>query len=197
LIPAWYLVLVGLIAVDRLVEMAYSRHNQRAMSERGARKVRDPAFMGMVLLHAGYLCAAPLEVALLSRPFLPWLGYPALAVLAGANMLRVWAIRSLSLHWNMQIVASQSLGPVATGPYRWIRHPNYVAVFFEVPALPLVHTAWITAVTATLVHTLLLKRRIAAEERVLMSDPVYRARMGEKPRFVPATMLAFLRGIVN
>jgi len=70
-------------------------------------------------------------------------------------------------------------------------------VFLEVLALPLIHSAWITASAATVIHALLLKRRIGAEERVLMSDPVYRARMGGKPRFVPATMSALLRGIVN
>ena len=162
----WYAVLVAAVAVDRLAELAYSRGNQRRLSQRGARQVRDPAFAGMVLLHAGYLCGALLEVALLHRPFLPWLGVPALIVLIAANALRVWAIRALAVHWNMQIVASQSLGAVSTGPYRWIRHPNYVAIFFEVAALPLVHTAWVTALIATLAHTALLKGRIAAEEQV-------------------------------
>jgi methyltransferase len=187
MVPAWYLVLVAAVAADRLIEMAYSRSNQRRLSERGASKVRDPVFAGMVLLHVGYLCAAPLEVAIFHRAFLPWLGYPALIVLAAANALRIWAIRALSVHWNMQIVASQGLGPVSTGPYRWIRHPNYVAVFFEVLALPLVYTAWLTACAATVAHVALLRRRIAAEERVLLSHPAYRLQMGGKPRFMPWT----------
>lgn len=173
------------MAVDRLVELAYSRSNQRRLRERGASPVRDPVFAGMVLLHVGYLSLAPIEVALFHRPFLIWLGIPALIVLVAANALRIWAIRALSVHWNMQIVASQSLGAVSTGPYRWIRHPNYVAVFFEVAALPLVHTAWLTALVATLAHIALLKGRIAAEERILMSDPAYVRQMGSKPRFVP------------
>lgn len=185
MLPAWYLILVGAVALDRLAELAYSSHNQRRMGERGARKVRDPVFAGMVILHIGYLCAAPVEVAFLGRPFLPWLGIPALLLFVAANALRVWSIRALSMHWNMQIVASQSLGPVANGPYRWIRHPNYVAIFFEVATLPLIHTAWLTALVATLAQTLLLQRRIAAEEQVLMSDPAYRSIMGNKPRFVP------------
>ena len=185
MLPAWYMLLVAAVAVDRLAEMTYSRANQRRMGQMGARKVHDPVFAGMVLLHAGYLTLAPLEVALLGRPFLPWLGIPALLLFLAANALRVWAIRSLAVHWNMQIVASQSLGPVASGPYRWIRHPNYVAVFFEVLTLPLIHTAWITAAVATMAHVVLLRRRIAAEEQVLMSDPGYRSLMGHKPRFVP------------
>ena len=185
MVSAWYVALVAAVAVDRLAELAYSRGNQRRLAQRGARQVRDPVFAGMVLLQVGYLCAAPLEVALLHRPFLPWLGFPALLLLIAANALRVWAIRALSVHWNMQIVASQSLGAVSTGPYRWIRHPNYVAIFFEVAALPLVHTAWVTALIATLAHVALLKGRIAAEEKVLMSDATYARQMGSKPRFVP------------
>ena len=185
MLPAWYLILVALVGVDRLAELAYSRLNQRRMGQQGAQKVQDPAFAGMVLLHVGYLCAAPLEVVVLGRPFLPWLGYPALVLFLAANALRIWSIRALSLHWNMQIVASQSLGPVATGPYRWIRHPNYVAIFFEVAALPLIHTAWLTAAAATIAQVILLKQRIAVEEEVLMNDPAYRSLMGNKPRFVP------------
>jgi methyltransferase len=121
MVSVWYLVVTGAVAVDRLAEMAYSRRNQKKLGERGARRVHDPVFGGMVALHVGYLCASPLEVTLFHRPFLPWLGWPALVVLAAANALRVWAIRSLSIHWNMQIVASQSLGAVSSGPYRWIR----------------------------------------------------------------------------
>src|ERR1700758_1683382 len=112
-IPVWYLLLTAAVAVDRLAEMAYSRRNQRKLERRGAVKVHDPAFGGMVALHVGYLCAAPVEVAIFHRPFLPWLGWPALLVLAAANALRIWAIRALSIHWNMQIVASQSLGAVS------------------------------------------------------------------------------------
>lgn len=186
MLPTWYLILVAAVGIDRVAELAYSRWNQKRMSERGARKVRDPVFVGMVFLHIGYLCAAPLEVAMFGRPFLAWLGIPSLVLLAGANALRVWCIRALAVHWNMQIVASQSLGAVNTGPYRWIRHPNYVALFFEVLALPLVHTAWITGSVATLANIFLLKRRIGAEERVLMSDPGYRSTMGGKPRFFPS-----------
>ena len=185
MVSAWYLILVSIVAVDRLAEMAYSRRNQRRMRERGARQVRDPVFAGMVLLHIGYLAAAPLEVAVLNRTFIPWLGFPSLALLIAANALRIWSIRALSVHWNMQIVSSQSLGAIITGPYRWIRHPNYVALFFEVAALPLVHTAWLTASAATIANLWLLRRRIDAEEQVLMDDPGYRATMGHKPRFVP------------
>jgi methyltransferase len=139
----------------------------------------------MVLLHAGYLCAAPLEVHLLHRPFLPWLGFPALALLLAANAFRYWVIRTLAAHWNTRIVASAPLGVVTAGPYKWIRHPNYLAVFVEVAVLPLVHTAWITALVATVLHLPLLAWRVKTEEGMLMSNAVYQREMGGKPRFFP------------
>ena len=104
----------------------------------------------------------------------------------GANALRWWVIRTLGAHWNVQVMDSARLGVVTTGPYRWVRHPNYTAVFVEMLALPLIHTAWITALAGGAAHAWVLRGRVAAEERVLLADPLYRAEMSAKPRFVPS-----------
>jgi methyltransferase len=77
------------------------------------------------------------------------------------------------------------MGVVSSGPFRYVRHPNYVAVFVELAALPLVHGAWLTALGGSLLHVVILRRRIALEEQVLLADPGYRAVMGPKPRFLP------------
>jgi methyltransferase len=74
---------------------------------------------------------------------------------------------------------------VDSGPYRWVRHPNYTAVFVEMLALPLVHSAWITAAAGGLAHLFVLRARVAAEDRVLLASADYVARMGSKPRFLP------------
>jgi methyltransferase len=181
----WYIALVAAVALGRLVELRHSRRNRQRLAARGALIVADPAYPWMVLLHAGYLCGAPLEVYLLDRAFLPWLGLPALALFVSANALRFWVIRTLAVHWNASIVASHPLGVVTTGPYRWMRHPNYAAVFVEVAALPLIHTAWITALVAAVLHVPVLALRIRKEEGALMADPLYRREMGSKPRFLP------------
>jgi methyltransferase len=81
--------------------------------------------------------------------------------------------------------SSPALGVVTGGPYRWIRHPNYVAVFAELAALPLVHGAWLTAAVGAALHVLVLRRRLALEEAVLAADPTYERLMGRKPRFLP------------
>jgi len=180
-----FLALLAAVGLLRLVEMRISRRRQRAMAARGVERAPDPAFAPMVLLHTGVLVASALEVVLLDRPFWPAVGVPALALVAGANALRWWVIATLGPHWNVQVMGSTKLGVVTSGPYRFVRHPNYVAVFVELAALPLVHGAWLTALAGTALHVLVLRGRIAAEESVLLADETYRRAMQAKPRFIP------------
>jgi methyltransferase len=182
---AAFLALLAAVGVGRLVEMRLSRRHQRALAARGARREPEPAFAAMVALHTGVLVASAVEVVVLRRPFALALGVPALAAFALANALRWWVIATLGPHWNVQVVGSLSLGVVTTGPYRFVRHPNYVAVFVELLALPLVHGAWLTALVGAALHVPVLRRRLALEEAVLASDAEYRATMSDKPRFVP------------
>jgi methyltransferase len=125
------------------------------------------------------------EVTALHRPFIRWLAFPALALFALATALRWWVIRTLGIHWNTEVVDSARLGVVSDGPFRWIRHPNYLGVFIEVIALPLIHTAWFTAIFAALGNILVLRNRLSIEERLLDAVPAYRAAMSGKPRFLP------------
>lgn len=180
-----YLILLGAVGVGRLLELRLSRRHQRALADRGARVAPEPVFRLMVALHTGVLVGSGVEVLLLHRPFTPALGVPALVAFALANLLRWWVIATLGPHWNVRVVGSLELGVVTSGPYRWIRHPNYVAVFVELAALPLVHGAWLTALVGSALHAFVLHRRLAVEEAVLAADPRYRAAMGGKPRFVP------------
>jgi len=180
-----YLVLLAAVGVGRLLELRLSRRHQRALADHGARVAPEPAFRLMVALHTGVLIASGVEVLLLHRPFTPALGVPALVAFALANLLRWWVIATLGPHWNVRVVGSLELGVVTNGPYRWIRHPNYVAVLVELAALPLVHGAWLTALAGSTLHAFVLRRRLAVEEAVLAADPLYCAAMGGKPRFVP------------
>jgi methyltransferase len=163
----------------------HSKTNQRSLVDQGAVLVAEPDYIWMVLLHSVWLAGAGLEVALAGRRFLPWLGITATLFFLAANGMRYWAIKSLSHHWNTQVVDSARLGVVTSGPYRWMRHPNYAAVVVELAALPLIHTAYVTAAVTTLLHIPVMARRIRLEESVLMSNEQYRKSMGSKPRFLP------------
>jgi methyltransferase len=177
--------LLALVALLRGVELGISRANQRALGERGARLAEDPHFVWMVTLHAAILIGAALEVVLLARPFIPILAIASGIVFMFANLLRWWVIYTLGAHWNVRVMDSASLGVVTNGPFHVIRHPNYVAVFLELLALPLIHTAWITALAGSAAHLWVLSKRLAVEEKVLAGHANYRSLMLDKPRFLP------------
>jgi methyltransferase len=140
----------------------------------------------MVAVHATFLIACPLEVVALDRPFVPLLGVSMLVLLAGAMALRYWAIATLGPRWTTKIVVVPGLPVVTRGPYRWLRHPNYLAVIVEVAALPLVHTAWITALVWGVANALVLRARIAAEEEALRRASDYDRAMAGRRALVPS-----------
>jgi len=180
-----FLLLLFVVALLRIYELLISRRHQREMESHGASKVVDPVFRPMVLVHTGVLLGAALEVVFLHRPFYPVLASICFALFLAANVVRWWVIRTLGEHWNVQVMNSTGMGIVTTGPFRYVRHPNYAAVFLEMLALPLIHSAWITASIGSTAHVLVLSRRINTEERVLFSDARYREAMYAKSRFLP------------
>jgi len=180
-----FLALLVAVAALRVAELQISRRHQRQLVSRGATKVTDPRFRWMVALHTAVLLGAALEVVFLKRPFLPTLAATMFAIFIAANVVRWWVIRTLGAHWNVQVMDSTRLGVITSGPFRFVRHPNYAAVFTELLALPLIHTAWITALAGSLAHMAVLAQRLATEEPVLFANPDYRAAMAGKPRFLP------------
>jgi methyltransferase len=182
---AAYLALLGLVGLVRLVELRISRRNQLNLEKLDVRKITEPHFRWMVFVHASVLACAAAEVLLLHRPLIPSLAIAMAALFVFANALRWWVIRTLAGHWNVEVMASSRVGVVTSGPYRWVRHPNYVAVVIELFSLPMIHTAWLTALAGTLANLEILRRRLRVEDGVLMADPSYRSAMGGKPRFLP------------
>jgi methyltransferase len=162
-----YVVLVAAVGVERVVELVVSARNISAAKARGAFERGFGHYPLMVALHTGLLVGAVVEVLLADRPFLPWLGWPMLALVLGAQALRWWCIATLGPAWSTRVVVLPGSTLVTTGPYRWMRHPNYLAVVVEGVALPLVHTAWVTAVVFTVADALLLRTRIRCEEAAL------------------------------
>lgn len=180
-----YTAFIALIAAGRLIELRVAKRNLRALLDRGGVEVAPEHYRWMVLLHTLFLLACPLEVWLLDRPFLPWLGIPMLALAVLAAGLRLWVIRTLNGRWTTRIVVLPQVTPVTGGPYRFLRHPNYLAVITEMLALPLIHTAWLTAVVFSLLNAWLLRVRIRAEEAGLASVSDYDAVFADRPRLLP------------
>jgi len=158
------------------------------MARRGGRVVAEPWYAAMVALHTGTLIAAPVEAWLRGRTAPPAVRGVALAGLGAATALRIWTLRTLGDSWSTRVTRFADGGRrvVTRGPYRWIRHPNYLAVILELAALPLAGGAYATALAATALNALVLSRRIPLEERELAADPAWRAVMLARPRFLPA-----------
>jgi methyltransferase len=162
-----YTVLIGLVGLERLAELVVAKRNLVWSRARGGQEFGFGHYPAMVLLHTGLLAGCLIEVWAGDRPFTPALGWPMLALVLAAQLLRWWCIRTLGPQWNTRIVVTPGLTRVTGGPYRYFTHPNYVAVVVEGFALPLVHDAWITAVVFTVLNAGLLTVRIRAENRAL------------------------------
>ncbi len=163
----WFTLLVLASGLVRLLELRVAAGNVREALRRGGVEYGRSHYPAMVAVHAGLLVACLVEVWVFDRPFLPWLGWPALAVVLAAHGLRWWCIRSLGWRWNTRVVVVPGLPLVRRGPYRWLSHPNYVAVVAEVAALPLVHTAWVTALVFSAANAAVLVVRIRVEDQAL------------------------------
>jgi methyltransferase len=176
-----YLALLGLIGVERIGELLLSRRNARRAFARGATEHGQRHYRVMAAFHTLFLIACAVEGA--RRAFPGTVGWIALVGALSAQALRYWAIATLGERWNVRVIVLPSAQPVVTGPYRFLRHPNYVAVALELVCVPLVHGAWLTALAFSIGNALLMVVRIRVEEAALGSQ--YAAAFAATPRFIP------------
>ena len=161
------LVLIGLVSLERLAELFVSRSNQAWSLARGGFERGQGHWPAMVALHTALLIGCAGEPFLWGAPA-PWPLFLAMtALVVVTQTLRVWCILSLGRRWNARVVVTPGLPLVARGPYRFLRHPNYVIVVTEGIALPLATGAWVTALLFTLLDAWLLSVRIPCEEAAL------------------------------
>jgi methyltransferase len=162
-----YYLLILAIGLERLAEMIVSKRNARWAFAHGGKEFGRGHYPAMVTLHTALLLGCAAEVWALHRPFIPSLGWPMLAVVAMSQILRWWCVTTLGHRWNTRVISIPKVPLVQRGPYRWLHHPNYVAVVLEGVALPLVHTAWLTAACFTALNAVLLTARIKVEDAAL------------------------------
>ncbi len=172
-----FLALLGALVLERLVELRVSRRNARALAARGGVEAGRGHFPVMAILHGSFLVAAAFEVIFMASPWHPRLAIVCLFLAAGAQALRWWVVATLGERWTVRVFVVPGEGPVSDGPYRFLRHPNYLAVIVELAAVPLIHGAWRTALFYSLANALLLAWRIRVEERALAEAAPYHDRM--------------------
>ncbi|MFF9131449.1 isoprenylcysteine carboxyl methyltransferase family protein [Streptomyces sp. NPDC014806] len=166
---SWYTFLVLAVTAERIAELVVARRNAIWTLSRAGVEYGRGHYPVMVALHTSLLACCLAESALAHRPFLPALGWPMLALVIMAQALRWWCISTLGPYWNTRVIVVPGARLVGAGPYRFLRHPNYVAVVVEIAALPLVHCAWLTAAVFTAANALLLAVRIRCENTALAS----------------------------
>jgi methyltransferase len=163
----WYTLLIAAVAGERLAELVVAQRNRAWSRAQGGVEFGARHYPAMVALHTGLLAGCLVEVIALHRPFIPVLGWPMLVIVLAAQGLRWWCIATLGRQWNTRVIVVPDAPRVTTGPYRFLSHPNYVAVVAEGVALPLVHTACITAVVFAVLNAALLRTRIKVENEAL------------------------------
>ena len=177
---------IGALALERCFELWLSRRNAAWARSAGAVEYGAGHMRWMKLLHTGFFVAALAEVWFAGRPFVPALGIPCAVVALLAQALRYWTIATLGPRWNVAVLVLPGVPAIVGGPFRFLRHPNYVAVVAEGLAVPLLHSAYLTAALFTALNAWLLSVRIRCEEDALERHCAYRERLGARRRFWPA-----------
>ena len=159
--PALYAV-VGFLVVQRLAELGFARRNQRALLARGAVEVGRGHYPALVALHAGWLLALAVTI----DPRTP-ASLPLLAVFVVLECGRAWVIATLGSRWTTRVLVLPGAAPIRSGPYRYLRHPNYVVVCGELAVVPLMFGAWMLAAAASALNLLVLRARLRVENAAL------------------------------
>jgi methyltransferase len=156
------LIILALVAIQRLVEIVYAERNTRALLARGAVEVGRGHYIFIVLLHAAWLTAIVLLLPPDATIHWIWLGLFILLQLG-----RVWVIATLGPYWTTRIITLDAAPLVRKGPYRFVRHPNYLVVTGEIAVLPLAFGEVWVAVVFTILNAAMLAWRIRAEDQAL------------------------------
>jgi methyltransferase len=162
-----FFLLLLLLAGQRLLELRLSRRNEAQIVAAGGREHGAGHFWLMKLLHTSWFVAMVVEVLWFRRPFNKSLALIAAPLLLLGQTLRYAAIRTLGRRWSVRIMTLPGTPPIRHGIYHYLRHPNYLGVILEIAAVPLLHSAYLTALIFSLANALVLAIRIRAEEEAL------------------------------
>ena len=158
------IIVVALVALERVAELIYSARNTRALRARGAIEIGRAHYPFIVVLHAAWLASL---VVFLPKP--TTIHWPWLAVFIVLQALRIWVLASIGSYWTTRILSLPEAPLVQRGPYRYLRHPNYMVVAGEIVSLPLAFGEVGVAIVFSVLNAGMLAWRIAVEERALAS----------------------------
>jgi methyltransferase len=175
---------IGLIIFQRIAELAIAKKNEAWMKKQGAVEFGKGHYPAMVMIHTAFFLFFIMEVFMFEKKlsgYWPFL----LALFVLTQAMRVWALASLGRFWNTKIIILPGADIIKRGPYKIIKHPNYLIVAIELMVIPLMFNAYITMTVFTLLNILILSIRIPAEEKALKELTKYESEFSNKGRFVP------------
>ena len=178
-----YLGIIAALALERGVELYIAQRNATRAFAAGAVEIGQRHYRAMVAFHAAFLVACAIESIARGSGAPAAVAVLAIAAELFAQFLRYWVIFTLGPRWNTRIIVLPDADPITSGPFRFVRHPNYLAVAIELVAVPLIGGAWVTALVFSLGNAILLMVRIPAEERALGRS--YAGAFAGLPRFLP------------
>jgi methyltransferase len=155
-------IIVALVALQRLAELLYAARNTARLRRRGAVEHGRHHYPLFVALHASWLVAI-----LVSVPADEGIAWPPLALFILLQLARLWVVATLGRYWTTRIITLPEAPLVRRGPYRFLRHPNYLVVVGEIALLPLVFGAWRIALAFSLLNLALLAWRRRVEDAAL------------------------------
>jgi methyltransferase len=182
----YYFIFLAVFALRKVLDQRLSNRNIRKLEQtRSILPDRDSALPWLKLAHLLFFVLTPAEIILLDRRFNLGLGVSMAILFLLATLLRHWSTRLLSAQWNSKVVIPRDLEPVVTGPYRAVRHPNYLAMSLELVSAGLIYSAFISTAVVGVLNTYAVIKRIHSEEEVLFQVPAYRRSMEAKARLIP------------
>ena len=180
-----FVLIVVAVIVQRLIEMRLSDRHRREILEQGGREHGDNLLGAVKVLQVSWWIAMIAEVYYFDRPLIPALAIIALAGTIAGQVLRYFSMQALQWRWTLSIMTVPDLPVVQTGVYRYLKHPNWLGVILEIAFLPLIHSAYLTAIAFSIGNAWLMSRRISNEEEALTTDSNYGVAFAHKPRFIP------------
>ena len=155
-------IILGLVCLQRLIELEVARRNTTRLLAQGAVEHGAEHYSWLVLFHAAWLAA----ICFRAIPDAP-ANWGWLTLFLALQIGRLWVQFSLGRFWTTRVISQPGAPLIRSGPYRFLRHPNYVVVTAEIAVLPLVFGEWLIALVFSAVHALLLRERIRIEEEAL------------------------------
>jgi methyltransferase len=168
-----FLGIVAAVIIQRLIEVSLSDRHAAEILQRGGKEHGDNLLGAVKILQVSWWIAMIAEVWYFDRPFIPVLAAIALVATIAGQVLRYLSMQALGWRWTLPIMTVPNLPVVETGVYRYLRHPNWLGVILEIAFLPLIHSAYLTAIAFSVANAVLMIKRIQTEEQALSANTNY------------------------